>query len=193
MTDPNAVTRILNSFENEEQAASELFALVYDELHRLAQSRMRKERVEHTLQATALVNEAFVRLLGPSGNDASSWENRRHFFAAAAESMRRILIDHARAKNSAKRGGEFKAQPLTFLDLAQSYDPTDVVALDEALTSLEAEDSRAAEVVKLRFFAGLSVEETALAMDVSERTVMREWSFARARLFQLIEGESNDD
>jgi RNA polymerase sigma factor (TIGR02999 family) len=185
VANPSDVTRILTEFADRPNAADELLPLVYNELRAIAQSRMREERAGHTLQATALVHEAYLRLIGGA---EPAWESRAHFFRVAAEAMRRILIDHARKKKSAKRGGERKQAPLEAVDLAQEQDPDEVLALDEALRSLEKEDERAAEIVKFRFFAGLSVEETALALDVSERTVMREWAYARARLQQILSG-----
>jgi RNA polymerase sigma factor (TIGR02999 family) len=144
---------------------------------------MREERAAHTLQATALVHEAYMRLVG----DANiSWQSRGHFFRAAAEAMRRILIDHARKRKAQKRGGGRIGLPISVVDLAEDNDPAQVLALDEALKTLEAEDERAAVIVQLRFFAGLSVDETADATGLSRRTVLREWAFARARLFELL-------
>lgn len=189
------VTRILQQIDRRADAAEELLPLVYDHLRAIAQRRMREERAGHTLQATALVHEAFVKLVGGGGAgggadgggaDGPGWESRAHFFRVAAEAMRRILIDHARKRKSVKRGGGATPIPLSVVDLAAEHDPAQIMALDEALETLEAEDARAAEVVKLRFFAGLSVEETAEAMGISERTAMREWAFARARLYELL-------
>jgi RNA polymerase sigma factor (TIGR02999 family) len=165
----------------------ELLEQVYDQLRRIAQVRMNEERQDHTLQATALVHEAYAKLLG----DADiSWQSRAHFFNAAAQAMRRILIDHARTKNAVKRGGDQQRVPISLVDLAEHHDPSDILALEEAMRTLEAEDERAAQIVSLRFYAGLSVERTALALGVSERTVIREWTFARARLFELLAGQS---
>jgi RNA polymerase sigma factor (TIGR02999 family) len=177
------VTRILQNVSSREDAWSELLPLVYDELRQLAERRMANERVAHTLQATALVHEAYMRLVGDNQMD---WNGRRHFFGAAAEAMRRVLVDHARKVKANKRGGDRLRVSLSVGELAEEDDPDKVLALDEALTQLESEDGRAAEVARLRYFTGLSVAETALAMDVSERTVMREWAFARARLTQLL-------
>ncbi len=182
------VTRILDGEVTPEDAWSQLLPLVYDELKQLAQRRMNSERVAHTLQATALVHEAYMRLVG---DKEMAWSNRRHFFGAAAEAMRRVLVDHARKVKADKRGGDRVRVSLSVGQLVGHDDPDRVLALDEALESLASEDSRAAEVARLRYFAGLSVAETALAIDVSERTVMREWTFARARLSQLLgPGES---
>lgn len=176
-------TRVTQVLQDKSRRDEELLPLVYDQLKSIAQKRMMGERRGHTLQATALVHEAYMRLVGDEG---MNWESRAHFYGAAAEAMRRILIDHARKRDSQKRGGGQKALPLSVVDLAEDFDPAQVIAIDDAITKLEGEDARAAEVVRYRFFAGLSVEETADVMDVSERTVMREWAFARARLFELL-------
>jgi len=185
MHDPRQdITMLLNAPEG--QSSDELLTKVYDQLKRVAQTRMAEERSDHTLQATALVHEAYAKLVGAQD---LSWESRAHFFNAAAQAMRRILIDHARTKNAIKRGGEGQRVPLGLIDLAENQDPAQIMALEEAMNKLEAEDDRAAQIVSLRFYAGLSVEQVALALDVSERTVVREWSFARARLFELLSGE----
>lgn len=184
MTDPrDDITIALHACREGNEATGELIELVYGQLRAIAQARMNQERAGHTLQATALVHEACFRLLG---DNAPEWEDRGHFFRAAAEAMRRILIDHARQKKSAKRGGGRSKIPLSVVDLAEDHDPDQVLELDEALRKLEAEDPQAGEVVQLRFFGGLSVEETAKVMGISERTVAREWAFARARLFELL-------
>jgi len=174
------ITELLNGAE---KFGDELLEQVYDQLKRIAQTRMSEERSDHTLQATALVHEAYAKLLG---NEELSWQSRAHFFNAAAQAMRRILIDHARGKNAAKRGGDEKRVPLGLIDLAENQDPSEIMALEEAMTTLEIEDPRAAQIVSLRFYAGLTVERTALALELSERTVIREWTFARARLFELL-------
>jgi len=163
--------------------ASDLLPLVYDELRTLARHRMAHENVGHTLQATALVHEAYLRL----GGDEAQFANRAHFFHAAAEAMRRILIDHARQRGSAKRGGGARRLPTNVLDLACAPDSGEIVALDDAIGRLEKEAPQAASVVRLRFYAGLSVEETAEALNISPRTVNREWTFARAWLFRVLE------
>src|SRR5690606_36735472 len=163
-----------------------LLPLVYEQLKAIAGARMRSERTDHTLQATALVHEAYMKLVGDRD---VSWQNRAHFFAAAAEAMRRILIDHARKRKSEKRGGGMARVPITVVDLAAESDPDQILALEEALAQLEREDPRAAKIVNLRFYAGLSVEETVEATGLSKRTVMREWAFARARLFELLGAE----
>jgi len=145
---------------------------------------MTNERSDHTLQATALVHDAYIRLVG--GGDIQ-WANRAHFFAAAAEAMRRILIDHARAVHGPRRGGNLRKLPLDLVDLAAVADPEQILALDEAISRLEKQDPEAARVVRLRFYAGLSVEETAQAMGIAPRTVKREWAYARAFLFRVLE------
>ena len=160
--------------------------MVYEELRKVAAHRMSSERADHTLQATALVHEAYVRLVG---DQDVQWANRAHFFAAAAEAMRRILIEHARAKQGPQRGGDRRKMPMDVLDLAIADDPEQIVALDEAICRLEEQDADAARVVRLRFYAGLSVEETAAAMNISDRTVKREWAFARAFLFRKLESQ----
>lgn len=181
------VTQLLHSLGDEQEARESLLPLVYDQLRMIAQKRMSGERANHTLQATALVHEAYLKLIG---DKEIAWENRAHFFATAAEAMRRILIDHARKHGSEKRGGGKPKAPISVVDLAAENDPDQILALDDAMTKLEAEDPRSAMVVRLRFYGGLSVEETADAMNVSPRTVMREWAFARARLYQLLDGAS---
>jgi RNA polymerase sigma factor (TIGR02999 family) len=181
------VTQLLQALGDEQEARESLLPLVYDQLRMIAQKRMSSERANHTLQATALVHEAYLKLIG---DKEIAWENRAHFFATAAEAMRRILIDHARKHGSEKRGGGKPKAPISVVDLAAENDPDQILALDDAMTKLEAEDPRSAMVVRLRFYGGLSVEETADAMNVSPRTVMREWAFARARLYQLLERTS---
>lgn len=178
------VTAILQDGSGDE-AWERLLPLVYDELRQLAAAQMRAERGEHTLQPTALVHEAFLRLVGDT---SMAWSSRRHFFGAAAQAMRRVLVDHARKVRAAKRGGDAEREPLTGMQVEAAADAERVLALNEALDTLEAEDARAAEVARLRHYAGLSVAETAAALEVSERTVMREWTFARARLSELLGG-----
>jgi RNA polymerase sigma-70 factor, ECF subfamily len=176
------VTRLLGAAGSGDRAALEqLYVQVYDELRRLAESRLRSERSGHTLQPTALVNEAYLRL----SPDAASWENRRHFFGAAAQAMRRILVDHARQKLAAKREAGARVT-LADLDIQAPEADLDVVAVSDALDVLAQEDPRLSEVVSLRFFAGMSVEETARALDVSPITVKRDWAFARAWLCERI-------
>jgi RNA polymerase sigma factor (TIGR02999 family) len=179
------VTRILAELGSAggEEVLARLVPLVYAELRAIAGAQLRRERPDHSLQATALVHEAYLRLFGLS---QPSWNDRRHFFNAAAEAMRHVLIDHARKRRRAKRGGEQTRVPLSSVNLALDHDPGDLLALDDAIERLERQDPRAAEVIRLRFFAGLSVEETATALEVSPRTVKREWAYARAWLHNAI-------
>lgn len=181
------VTRILSAIENgDPHAASELLPLVYEELRRLASSRMRNEKSGQTLQPTALVHEAFLRLVG--GAETRNWDSRGHFFAAAAESMRRILIDNARHRGRGKRGGDWVRQDLH--DAAAVEGPQgidDLLALDEALTKLASVDPELGKLVELRYFTGLTVEETADVLGVSPRTAKRHWAYARAWLQREME------
>ena len=182
------VTRILKEVASgERQSAEELFPLVYEQLRAIAQKRLSDERSGHTLQATALVHEAYVRLVG---NSELHWDSRGHFFVAAAEAIRRILVDHARARLAQKRGGAGRQRlDLSInevLDLAMDGKPEETLALEEAFLRLQDEEPRAADVVRLRFFAGLSVDDTAAALGVSPRTVVLEWSFARAWLYRAL-------
>lgn len=165
------------------EAAGELLPLVYDQLRALAQQRMMQERPGHSLQATALVHEAFLKLLGPR---EIPWAGQAHFYVAAAEAMRRILIDHARSRNREKRGGKGGRVPLNVLDLAHAGNSEEILALDDALCRLEQREPEVGEVVRLRFFAGLSVDQTAESLGVSPRTVDRRWRFARAWLFREL-------
>jgi RNA polymerase sigma factor (TIGR02999 family) len=176
------VTRILDAIQRgDSKAADALLPLVYDELRRLAAQRMAGEAPGQTLQATALVHEAWLRL---GGDDQPGWQNRAHFFAAAAEAMRRILIDKARHKNYLRHGGGAERVNLDGLDLAASVDDEQLLALNEALDHLAAHDATKAQVVKLRFFAGLTNEQVARVLGVSEPTVKRHWAYARAWLFR---------
>jgi RNA polymerase sigma factor (TIGR02999 family) len=169
------------------QAFEKLMSIVYDELHALAQSRMTHERRGHTLQATALVNEAYIRLLG---REDIQWAGRAHFFRAAAEAMRKILIDHARARNADKRGGGKAALQISSIaDAAAVEDSAGFLALDEAIVRLEAVDAQAAAVVRLKFYAGLGDDGVAGALGISERTVRRDWAFARSWLRDSLERE----
>lgn len=179
------VTRILGELQGADrrQVFDRLLPLVYDELRNLARARLRHERQGHSLQATALVHEAYIRMLGA---DNPSWNDRGHFFRAAAEAMRRILIDHARKRRRIKRGGDPIQVTLGDVQVGAGPALEDLLALDEALQRLEEQDSRMAEIVRLRFFAGLSVEETAMALEVSARTVKRDWAVARAWLYEAM-------
>ena len=176
------VTRILNAIEaGDPHAADELLPLVYDELRKLASARMAEERSGQTLQATALVHEAYVRLVG--GEQPRAWDGRGHFFAAAAEAMRRILVDRARHKQTEKAGGGRRRVDLDDVELALVEPDRDgLLALDEALRRLEAKDARKAELVKLRFFAGLTTEQAAAALGVSTSTAEKDWAYARSWL-----------
>jgi RNA polymerase sigma factor (TIGR02999 family) len=178
------VTLILEKIEGGDAcAADELLPVVYEQLRHIAQQHMAQERADHTLQATALVHEAYLRLVGPG---RIPWKNKAHFYAAAAEAMRRILIEHARKRGRIKRGGDHRRAPVSLADLAAEHDFKEIVAVDDAIRRLEEEDANAAKVVRLRFFAGLSVSETAKALDVSLRTVARDWAYARAWLHDAL-------
>ena len=184
MTD---VTRILSAIEQgDPQAAAQLLPLVYDELRELAAQRLAQEKPGQTLQATALVHEAYLRLMG--GEQTQDWDGRRHFFAAAAEAMRRILIDRARHKQTRKAGGGRRRLDLDDIEPALEEENGDrLLALDEALRQLEAEDPRKAELVKLRFFAGLTAEHAAAALGVSTSTAEKDWAYARSWLRVAID------
>jgi RNA polymerase sigma factor (TIGR02999 family) len=179
-TSASQVTQILGDVQaGNPRAAEKLLPLVYEQLRAIARRNMQQERSEHTLQATALVHEAYLRLVG---DQPVEWDSRGHFYVAAAEAMRRILIEHARSRGRVKRGGERKRVPLTVVDLAADDNSDQILAVDEAFGRLEQEDPDAAKVVRLRFYAGLSVEDTAAALGISPRSVAREWAYARAWL-----------
>lgn len=174
------VTVLLRKWsEGDENALEQLTPLVYDELHRLAHQHMRRESAGHVLQTSALINEAYLRLVD---QPRIQWESRAHFFGIAARLMRRILVDDARKRNSAKRGGSLIQVPLDEIENLAQHQAANVVAVDEALQRLEAIDTRQSQIVELRFFAGLSIDETAELLKVSPGTVMRDWTFARAWL-----------
>lgn len=184
-----SVTLILDrASEGRSRASEELLPIVYDELRRLAQWKMQRESPGHTLQATALVHEAYMRLVG--GDEETSWDNRRHFIAAAAEAMRRILIERARRVGRVKRGGAHERASSEALDAVASpvsdFRPGDLFDLDEALTRFEAVDEEAALIAKLRHLAGYSVREVADFLGVSERSVVRKWAYARAWLLREL-------
>ena len=175
------VTRILAAIESGDvRAVDELFPIVYQELRQLAAQRLSKEAPGQTLQATALVHEAYLRLVGGEDQD---WSGQAHFFSAAAEAMRRILVDNARRKKSLKRGGGHKKANLDNVELAIEEPSEDVVALDEALTKLAVEDPVKANLVKLRYFAGLTIEQVAEILGISRATAERYWSYSRVWLF----------
>ena len=182
------VSALLQAWSHgDQEALKKLTPIVYEELHRLARHYMRGERSGHSLQTTALLNEAYVRL---TDYKRMRWENRAHFFAVSAQLMRRILVDHARRHNL-KRGGGVQHVPLEETAVVGGERGEDLVALDDAMKELARIDSRKAQVVELRFFGGLSVEETAEVLKVSGITVMRDWSTARAWLYREMSGESH--
>jgi RNA polymerase sigma-70 factor (ECF subfamily) len=183
MSGQGQVTELLEALNRGDTSAYDrLVPLIHARLRQLAGSHMRGERVGHTLQPTALVNEAFIQLAGSEAR----WENRAHFLGAASQAMRRILVDHARARLAEKRAGD--RQRVTFADLqvAQPEADVDVLALDEAVTALEAEDPRLAAVVRYRFYVGLSIAEAAALLKTSPATVKRDWSYARAWLLERM-------
>jgi RNA polymerase sigma factor (sigma-70 family) len=197
------VTRILSQIDaGDSGAADKLLPLIYEELKNLAMARLARERAGHTLSATSLVHEAYLRLVESERSEVRSqtseeleltsdprpptsarWDSRGHFFAAAAEAMRRILVEAARAKASAKRGGDFERIELSEVARTEAGDPLDLLALDEALAELETTHPEKAQIVKLRFFAGLSLEDAAQAAGISRATAQRHWTYARAWLF----------
>ncbi len=175
------VTRILSAIEQGDPAAAEqLLPLIYDELRRLAAAKMAAERPDHTLQATALVHEAYMRLVGPGGGQ--SWNSRGHFFGAAAEAMRRILLNHARDNASAKRGADWRRVTLDAISVPGGIDPAELTALNETFEQLARQDPQAGEIAKLRIFAGLTVPEVSQILNIPPRSVDRQWAFARAWL-----------
>ena len=178
-TQSHTVTQMLRQWSDsgERETLDNLMPIIYDELRRQAARYLKHEREGHTLQTTALVHEAYVRLIDQNG---VRWQNRAHFFAISAELMRRILVDHARKRNAAKRGGDAVRVTLDEVVQGAGQQNLDLIAVDEALTRLAALDAQQARVVELRFFGGLTVEETAEVLGVSERTVKRDWSVAKA-------------
>jgi RNA polymerase sigma-70 factor, ECF subfamily len=178
------VTELLIEWRQGDDAAIErLTPLVYDEIRRIAHRFMQRERAGHTLQTTALVNEAYVRLLGQQNVD---WNSRSHFFAVAAQVMRHVLVDHARRRNYLKRGGAQQQVPIDDVVLMSNERASELIALDEALDQLAQIDHRKARVVALRYFGGLSLEETASVLEISPMTVRREWRAAKAWLFNAV-------
>jgi RNA polymerase sigma factor (TIGR02999 family) len=186
------VTQILNAIaQGDRYAAGQLLPLVYDELRRLAAQKLAQEAVGHTLQPTALVHEAYLRLVGKE--DEQRWHNRGHFFAAAAEAMRRILVENVRRKKRHKHGGGLQRVELAEQDLAFESPHEDLLALDDALARLAEEDPAAAEVVKLRCFAGLSTEEAADALGLSRANAYRQWTYAKAWLRCALAGDQGSN
>ncbi|MEO6334574.1 MAG: sigma-70 family RNA polymerase sigma factor [Pyrinomonadaceae bacterium] len=181
------ITQWLHEWRSgKENALDVLMPIVYAELHRQAANYLRRERVDHTLQATALINEAYLKLIDQR---EVNWQNRAHFFGIAAQAMRRILVDHAKARHRNKRGGDAEDLPLEAAEFATNGEASvDLIALDEALTRLALLDERQSRIVELRFFSGMSVEETAEALGVSPATVKNEWRTAKAWLFQELHG-----
>jgi RNA polymerase sigma factor (TIGR02999 family) len=187
MTD---VTQILSRIEaGDPTASNELLPLVYHELRRLAAHRLAQEKPGQTLQATALVHEAYLRLV--DGNKALKWDGRGHFFAAAAEAMRRILIEQARAKGRQKRQGERCRLDIDAADVAVHATPDQLLAIDDALTKLQRDDAAVFELVRLRYFAGLNVDEAAAALGISSATAYRHWNYARAWLHGELLGQDD--
>jgi RNA polymerase sigma factor (TIGR02999 family) len=182
------ITHILEAIQRgDAKAADELLPIVYEELRRLARHKMAGEAHGHTLQATALVHEVWLRLVG---SNQQNWQNRAHFFSAAAEAMRRILVDHARRKQSMKRGGGAAHEELDESALVLAAPPDELLAVNEALEKLALEDSTAAELVKLRYFVGMTMEEAALALGLAKRTAENLWTYARVWLHREIRGRS---
>lgn len=183
---PREITQLLLAWSHGQQAAlDQLIPLVHDELHRIAKRYMGRERPGQTMQTTALVDEAYLRLVDSS---RVHWQNRAHFFAIAAQLMRRILVDFARSRHNLKRGGRAKQVSLDEALVVSSERGADIVALDDALTALASLDARQSQVVELRFFGGLSITETAEVLKVSEGTVRRDWSLAKAWLHRELSG-----
>jgi RNA polymerase sigma factor (TIGR02999 family) len=185
----NDVTRILSAIEQgDRQPAKELLPLVYDELRKLAAAKLAQEKPGQTLQATALVHEAYIRLVDV--DKAQEWDSRGHFFAAAAEAMRRILVDRAREKGSAKRGGTLKRLDIDAVDLATKATPDQLLAIDDALAKLARQDPCAAKLVELRYFAGLTVDEAGKALGISTASAYRNWNYARVWLHGELFGSA---
>src|SRR5262245_49328533 len=188
----NDVTRILSAIEQgNPRASKELLPLIYKELRRLAKQRLAREKPGQTLQATALVHEAYLRLVG--GEEAQRWDNRGHFFAAAAEAMRRILVEKARRKRAERHGGRLERQDLDAVDIAAPAPSVDLLALDEALAKLEAEDSVKGQLVKLRYFTGLSEEDAASILGISRTTAQRHWRYAKVWLLKQLRGAAGPE
>jgi len=185
------VTQILSAIEQgDPHAAEQLLPLVYEELRKLAAQKLALEKPGQTLQATALVHEAYLRLMGnqSAAQAREHWDSRGHFFAAAAEAMRRILVDRPREKGREKRGGKFKKLDIDAIDLGTTVTPDQLLAVDEALAKLAGNDANAAKIVELRYFAGLTIDEAGKAVGISTATAYRHWNYARAWLHSELEG-----
>ena len=183
------VTRILDQMQDgDAHAAAQLLPMVYEELRKLAAAHMANEAAGHTLDATALVHEAFIRLVGPVGE--ATFANRAHFFAAAAEAMRRILVESARRKKRLRHGGGIQRREISAEGPPTTHSLDDVIAVNEALEKLAAADEQAAELVKLHYFAGLTIDETASVLGISVRKAYTVWAYARAWLFRCLEGDA---
>jgi RNA polymerase sigma factor (TIGR02999 family) len=189
--DPEALTRLLSEAgAGNPEAAREVIPLVYAQLRRSAQKQLAGERSDHSLQATELVHEAYLRL---QRSAPVAWESRAHFYVAAAEAMRRILIEHARKRSRRKHGGGLQRIPLNAAELVDSADPEEIVSVDQAIRRIEKRDPRLARIVRLRFFVGLGTEEIAELLRVSDRTVRRDWNFARAWLYRELGGKDEQE
>lgn len=196
-SESEVLTIILNDQKNPAERINQLLPLLYEQLRAAAQKKIASERVDHTLTATALVHEAYLKLVGPR---KIPWQNRAHFYAAATEAMRQLLLDHARARGRLKRLGDFKSKSkskesnVTIEGVAEiSPRPPDFIALDEAMCRLEVKDPRAAQVVRLKYYAGLEIAEIARVLRISARTVKNDWAFARAWLERALRAESGED
>lgn len=180
------LTLLLKNLQSSDAGATnELIEAVYGQLRKIARNQLSRERSDHTLQPTELVHEAYSKMAGSLGE--KDWQDRHHFFATAAEAMRRILINYARARNTGKRGSGQRPEVINVLELAAAQDPDQILAVDEAIQELAREDPKLGRLVYLRFFAGLSIDQTAEAMDISARSVARQWNFARAWLTRNLE------
>ncbi len=182
--EPGKITQLLTRFrQGDRDAGGELLSAVYGELRRLAQNRLKRERIGHTLSPSAVVHEAYLRL---AASDQPEWQDRAHFFAVAARLMRQILVDHARRRNAHKRSAGFRRVPLKGELAFSEAKSTELLALDEVLNRLEQQDERQSRIVEMKFFAGLTIEEIAKILGISSKTVKREWTMARAWLHQQI-------
>lgn len=189
-TEQEITIMLRNLQSNQTQTTGELIQAVYDQLRIIARNRLTRERADHTMQPTELVHEAYAKMAGSLGKQ--DWQDRHHFFAVAAEAMRRILINYARARNTGKRGHGRRPEIVNVVELANEQDPDQILAVDEAIQELVREDPKLGQIVYLRFFAGLSVEQVAEAIGTSPRTVARHWNFARAWLAKSLKEKFNE-